>query len=94
VEFELAGGFVEVFVVEFGDAPLFFLHLGGAVGVEILGDRSNRGDEFRMWGLRKGEGFKTGVVSVGNVCFERRFLGVHPGAVNIGCEYAKNVEVI
>ncbi len=35
VEFvELASGFVEVFVVEFGDAPLFFLHLGGAVGVE------------------------------------------------------------
>ena len=35
----MAGGFVEVFVVEFGDAPLFFLHLGGAVSVEILGDR-------------------------------------------------------
>jgi len=42
VEFEeLAGGFVEVFVVEFGDAPLFTFHLGGTVGVEFLGDRAD-----------------------------------------------------
>jgi hypothetical protein len=32
VEFgELGGGFVEVFVVEFGDAPAFFRPLGAAV---------------------------------------------------------------
>jgi hypothetical protein len=38
VEFvELAGGFVEVFVVKLGDAPLFAFHLGGAVVVEFLG---------------------------------------------------------
>jgi hypothetical protein len=37
VEFEeLAGGFVEVFVVEFGDAPLFFLHLARSGKNRIL----------------------------------------------------------
>ena len=37
---ELGGGFVEVFVVEFGDSPLFFLHLGAAILVKF--DRKPR----------------------------------------------------
>jgi hypothetical protein len=41
---QLAGGFVEVFVVEFGDAPLFLFHLLGAVVVELLGDGAEGGD--------------------------------------------------
>jgi hypothetical protein len=44
VEFgKLAAGFVEKFVVEGGDAPLFFLHLFGAVGVEGLGGGADGG---------------------------------------------------
>lgn len=39
---ELGGGFVEVFVVEFGDAPAFFLHLLAAVFVEFEGGGANR----------------------------------------------------
>ena len=91
---ELAGRFVEIFVVEFGDAPLFAFHLGAAVVVEFLGCGTNGSDELGGWGLGEREGFKTGVVSVGNICFKRGFLGVHPGSMRIGCENTKNIEVI
>ena len=56
VEFvELAGGFVEVFIVEFGDAPLFAFHLGGAVVVEFLRGSADGGDEIGggVWGKGK-----------------------------------------
>ena len=66
---ELAGGFVEIFVIEFGDAALFFLHLGRAVFVEFLGGGADGGDEVGGWGLGEREGFKAGVVSVGNISF-------------------------
>jgi len=59
VEFgELGGRLVEIFVVEFGDAPLLFLHLGAAVVVEFLGGGANGGDEVGSWELGKGEGFE------------------------------------
>jgi hypothetical protein len=45
VEFsKLAAGFVEEFVVEGGDAPLLFLHLLRALGVEGLGGGAAVGD--------------------------------------------------
>ena len=50
---ELAGRLVEVFVVEFGDAPLFAFHLGGAVVVEVLGGGADSGDEVGGWGKGK-----------------------------------------
>jgi hypothetical protein len=62
--------------------------------VEVLGDRADGGDEVEGWGLGKGEGFKAGIVSVGDVSFKSRFLGVHPGSMDVGCEDAENVEVI
>ena len=70
VEFgELGGAFVEVFVVEFGDAPLFFLHLGAAILVKIDRCFADGFDLFGDRGLREGEGFKTGVVGVARVAF-------------------------
>ena len=66
---ELAGGFVEEFVVEGGDAPLFFLHLVGAVLVESLGGGADLVDEFGSGGWGEGEGFKTGCVGVGDIGF-------------------------
>ena len=42
---ELAGRLVEVFVVELGDAPLFFQHLGAAVVVKVLGGGSDSGNQ-------------------------------------------------
>ncbi len=52
---ELAAGFVKKFVVEGGDAPLFFVHLFGAVGVEGLGGGADCGDLFGggVWGKGK-----------------------------------------
>ena len=80
---ELAGGFVEIFVIEFGDAPLFFLHLGRAVGVEFLGSGADGGADGGGWGLGKGEGFKTGVVSVASSIFKGRTLYFYPGSMDV-----------
>ena len=80
---ELGSGFVEVFVVEFGDSPLFFLHLGGAVVVEFLGGGTDIGDELEGWGLGEGEGFKAGVVSVASIALQRRTLNFYPRSMGI-----------
>ena len=75
---ELAGGFVEVFVVEFGDTPLFGFHLLTAIlmeflhgGADLLGE--GKGLKPLVFGvgveLWEWEGFKTGIVSVSSIAF-------------------------
>ena len=64
---ELAGGFVEEGVVEFGDAPLFGFHLLTAVFVQFEGFGSDGFDFCFGWVLRKGEGFKASFVRVSNI---------------------------
>ena len=66
---ELASGFGEVFVVEFGDASLFFLHFGAAIVVQVLGCGADLVDEFGGGSLGKGEGFKASVVRVSDISF-------------------------
>ena len=75
---ELAGGFVEIFVIEFGDAPLFAFHLLRSVVVEFLGGGADGGDEVGGWFLGEGEGFKTGRVSVTSSIFKGRTLSFYP----------------
>ena len=91
---KLATRLVGILVVEFGDAPLFAFHLSAAVVMEFLGSGADLFDEVWIGGLGKGEGFKASVVSVGNISFQGRFLGVHPGAMKVGCKDAENVEII
>ena len=66
---ELAGAFVEILVVEFGDAPLSSLHLLAAVFVEIDRGLADGFDLFLGWGLREGEGFKAGCIGVASITF-------------------------
>lgn len=86
VEFvELAGGFVKVGVVEFGDAPLFLLHLFAAVLVEFEGFVADFLDDSRGGGLGEGKGFEAGIVGVASVAFQGRTLSFYPNTVYVGC---------
>ena len=68
---ELAGGFVEKLVIEFCDAVLMFFHHLAAIVVEVDRGLADFLDDFCGWGWGKWEGFKTSVMGVRNICFER-----------------------
>ncbi len=67
---EAAGGFMEIAVVELGDAPLALFHDLGAVIVQILGDLPNVADDFLAGFLGKGKRFKAGVMGISRISLE------------------------
>lgn len=67
---ELAGGFVEKLVIEFGDAVLMFFHHLAAIVVEVDRGLADFLNDFCGWGLGKWEGFKASVMGIGNIGFQ------------------------